>query len=540
MAQVWLAEHRINKRKAAIKILKPTAMVDADAEELFQREGEVLAGFREENIVSIYDINRIDDLAYIVMEYLPGGTLLERINNAPIQLGEAIGLTIQIARALGAAHGKQIIHRDLKPANVMLRDEVTPVLTDFGAVRMLDRATIYGRQGVVIGTPSYMSPEQISNESLDGRSDLYALGVLYFQLITGDLPFYSADYHEVLTMHLSKSPPRLPNRIAMLQPIIDRLLAKSPNDRFASSQSFIVALQQCFAGEPALRRLIDIPALSLPWRTRLNQLEFQIDCSPALKKQEAIQSQPPTVAKTAGKLPATSAAVVAHEAEAAERWVPLPAPESSRQVSSKWTGKWKWLIATVIVSTASLFAWWYEHDTTRVASPIAPLPTRRAINSPETTRPSRDSIVARSERPLTNKVVPSVSPTKLDPSFPGERFTVFGENTIKDAISGIRWTRQDNGADVTWADAKAHCASRAGRLPSVLELQGIYEKSLNGTCGDSICGVSPLFELTGLKFWASDPNGPMDGWHVTLYYGFRTSYPLNQSDGIRALCVIIE
>ena len=176
MADVWLAEHKIHKRQAAIKVLKPSVtMSDADIEKLFQREGEVLASFREVNIVAIYDISRDNDLAYIIIEFLPGGTLFDRMQRAPVKIGEALGIAVQVARALGAAHKLGFVHRDLKPANIMMRDEITPVLTDFGAVRVLGRSTIYGRDGGIIGTPLYMSPEQLTGGNLDGRSDLYAL-----------------------------------------------------------------------------------------------------------------------------------------------------------------------------------------------------------------------------------------------------------------------------------------------------------------------------------------------------------------------------
>ena len=277
MAEVWLAEHKRNKRKAAIKILKRSVLSNSDAEALFLREGEVLAGFDHSNIVKIYDNDKIGDLAYLAMEVLSGGSLLERMQRGPIQVGEALGLTAQIASALEAAHKQQIIHRDLKPANVMLRDETTPVLTDFGAVRLLDRSTIYGRDGSIIGTPIYMSPEQITGQPLTGSSDVYALGILFHELLVGQLPFPGSTIQEIATQHLYAPIPQLPAAISMLQPVLEKLLAKLPDRRYASAQAFIDSLRGMFIHDEALRRQVSYSGTSQAWSSQLRALGFVLD-----------------------------------------------------------------------------------------------------------------------------------------------------------------------------------------------------------------------------------------------------------------------
>ncbi len=277
MAEVWLAEHKRNKRKAAIKILKRSVLSNSDAEALFLREGEVLAGFDHTNIVKIYDNDKIGDLAYLAMEVLSGGSLLERMRRGPIQVGEALGLTAQIASALEAAHKQQIVHRDLKPANVMLRDETTPVLTDFGAVRLLDRSTIYGRDGSIIGTPIYMSPEQITGQPLTGSSDVYALGILFHELLVGQLPFPGNTIQEIATQHLYAPIPQLPAAISMLQPVLEKLLAKLPDRRYASAQSFIDSLRGMFINDEALRRQVSYSGTSQAWSSQLRALGFMLN-----------------------------------------------------------------------------------------------------------------------------------------------------------------------------------------------------------------------------------------------------------------------
>ncbi len=304
MSEVWLAEHRINRRKAAIKILG-RSLSDPDAEALFVREGEVLAGFRDEGIVAIYDNSRVGDIAYLVMEHLPGGSLLDRMRRGPISVGETVAIVAQLARALGVAHRAGIIHRDLKPANVLFRDDATPVLTDFGASRMLERSTIYGKDGGVIGTPAYMSPEQIQGQTLDGRSDLYALGVILFELLAGELPFPGGSVTEIASQHVFAPIPRLPAPVAMLQPVLERLLAKQPEDRYGDAEALIAALRGVYLDEEELRRQVGYAATGAAWSSQLRALGFQLD---ARGRTEVRVAQGDHLRKTALLPPAGSAA----------------------------------------------------------------------------------------------------------------------------------------------------------------------------------------------------------------------------------------
>ena len=364
MAEVWLAEHKHNGRKAAIKVLKPVALSDKDAENLFLREGQVLASFDHRNIVKIYDNSRIGDLAFIIMEHLPGGTLLERMQRGPIRVDEALGLITQIAGALEAAHKQQVIHRDLKPANVMLRDETTPVLTDFGAVRMLDRSTIYGRDGGIIGTPIYMSPEQITGERLTGSSDLYALGVLFHELLTGRLPYPGGSISEIATQHLFAPVPQLPPALAMLQPVLEQMLAKKAELRFATAQQFIDALRSVFLTHDALRRQVGFSGTSMAWSSQLRALGFVLD---PVQKDEVRRAQgdflqtrsapqavevprPRTVASAPVEPVASQAAEAQRSAYANLQFNSAP-PKSSR------TGLWLTLTAAGLLLAAGGVYW---------------------------------------------------------------------------------------------------------------------------------------------------------------------------------------
>lgn len=252
MAHVWLAMQTSLERKVALKLLKIAPGDDHERmQKRFLREARTLAKLNHRNICGIYDIGQAGGDVYLAMEYLDGGTLLERMQGG-LSLGEAIGMVVQIASGLKQAHAQGIVHRDLKPANVMMRGN-TPVLTDFGVARELSSATRITTDNMIVGTPVYMSPEQAQGTEVDGRADLYALGILLHELLTGRVPFTGDSPIAVCMQHLTAPLPILPPRFAMLQPVLDRLLAKSPSDRYVSAEAFLDALRQLVVGNEVLK-----------------------------------------------------------------------------------------------------------------------------------------------------------------------------------------------------------------------------------------------------------------------------------------------
>ena len=256
MATVYLAIQHSLDRKVAIKVMRRELRVSSGPMPEFERrfllEGRTMAKLPHRNIVAVYDIVTRDEIAYISMELLEGGTLSERMRSG-VSLGEAIGIVVQLANGLEYAHKNGVIHRDLKPSNVMFRDATTPVLTDFGIAKQSDvLASRITQTGLVLGTPTYMSPEQASGREIDGRADQYALGILFYEMLTGRPPFTGENPMAVLMGHALKPPPPLPNDLAPLQPIFDRMLAKEPNDRFANLQDFVKALRGLVVGNDAL------------------------------------------------------------------------------------------------------------------------------------------------------------------------------------------------------------------------------------------------------------------------------------------------
>lgn len=244
MATVYLAIQRSLDRKVALKVMKRNIEDLEKFEKRFLVEGRTMAKLPHRNIVAVYDIVKSDDATYIAMEYLEGGTLSQKMKEG-LSLAEAISVVVQIAQALQYAHEHGVVHRDLKPANIMFRDASTPVLTDFGIAKQQDaQATRLTQTGMLVGTPTYMSPEQINAAEVDGRSDLYSLGVLFYEMLAGEPPFVADTPIAVLMAHLTTAPPPLEDPFTEFQPVLDRMLAKDREQRFADMKEFTRALKQ--------------------------------------------------------------------------------------------------------------------------------------------------------------------------------------------------------------------------------------------------------------------------------------------------------
>jgi serine/threonine-protein kinase PpkA len=230
MATVYLALQESVQREVALKVMSPTLLGDSQFGERFLREARIAAKLRHPHVVQVHDVGQVGDYHYIAMEYLPGGPALTR-NGTPREVGFALRITREIAGALGYAQSKGVVHRDIKPDNILLREDGAAVLTDFGIARASDNTSMT-RTGAIIGTPHYMSPEQARGLPLDGRADLYSLGIVFHELLLGRVPYQADDSLAVGIMHITAPLPRLPPHLSMLQPLLDRLLAKERDQRY--------------------------------------------------------------------------------------------------------------------------------------------------------------------------------------------------------------------------------------------------------------------------------------------------------------------
>jgi eukaryotic-like serine/threonine-protein kinase len=240
MGEVFLARDRVLGRDVALKVLRTQFAGDSEFAERFKREARSAASLSHPNIVQVYDRGDTEDgSSYIAMEYVPGGTLKEKIvGDGPLGAREAAALGAQVAEALEAAHERGMVHRDIKPQNVLLTDRGDAKVADFGIARAGSSVTI-SRTGSVMGTAGYMSPEQALGEPATPKSDLYSLGIVLFEALTGELPF-TADNPIAVSMKHVNEPVRPPREIDPTIPegmnaLITRLMAKNPEDRYASA-----------------------------------------------------------------------------------------------------------------------------------------------------------------------------------------------------------------------------------------------------------------------------------------------------------------
>lgn len=252
MATVYLALQQNLRREVALKVMAPQLAQGEGFAERFLAEAQMTARLTHPNIMIVHDVGQCGPHYYIATELLPGGTLKERAPQLE-SLVDKLRVLRGIARGLGYAHQHRVIHRDIKPVNIMFRDDVQPVITDFGIAKALDATRVMTVAGTVIGTPHYMSPEQAQGLPLDGRSDLYSLGIMAYELLTGRVPFDAPEPLAVLMMHLQQPVPALPPMWAQVQPIMDRLLAKLPEHRYASAEALIEALTPLLGKAPTGR-----------------------------------------------------------------------------------------------------------------------------------------------------------------------------------------------------------------------------------------------------------------------------------------------
>jgi formylglycine-generating enzyme required for sulfatase activity/tRNA A-37 threonylcarbamoyl transferase component Bud32 len=271
-AAVFRVRDTVLKRDLAVKVLNPDLLASSRTRERFQREAETVAKLSHPNVVQVHFIGREGDLLYIGMPCIEGGTLADRLSrDGALPLAEALRVITEVAGALSHAHKKGIVHRDIKTQNILLDDDRC-LVTDFGIARAEDASALTST-GVVVGTPAYLSPEQISGDKGDHRVDIYALGVLAYEIVTGRLPFEGTSTTAAM-MKRFEGPPPPPSSIRtgvprFLDELIGKCLALEPDDRFLSADDLLAAIRAGQLGHTEIVRTDDQRAAS-PQRQRLH------------------------------------------------------------------------------------------------------------------------------------------------------------------------------------------------------------------------------------------------------------------------------
>src|SRR5213080_3775260 len=255
MSTVYKAFDTVLERPVAIKLMHREIASDSEQLERFRREARSVAQLNHPHIVTVIDAGEDEGTPYIVFEFVDGETLKERIKrNGRLAIPEAIAYAIEIARALGAAHAQGIVHRDVKPQNVLIDEEGAAKVTDFGIARTLDQEGLTA-DGRVLGTTDYVSPEQALGHPVTGQSDLYSLGIVLFEMLTGQVPFKGESQVAVAMKHVREELPdvqvRRPEVSSALAAVVDRATAKDLAERYADDHELIGDLEDVLAIEAA-------------------------------------------------------------------------------------------------------------------------------------------------------------------------------------------------------------------------------------------------------------------------------------------------
>jgi serine/threonine protein kinase len=267
MSSVYKARDSLLERNVALKILHEQYNADEDFVERFKREARSVAQLQHPNIVTVIDRGEADDRQFIVFEYIDGENLKELVvRKGRLDIREALEIAVEVARGLAFAHAQGLVHRDVKPQNVLLNGDGRAKVTDFGIARSVDVDGMT-QTGTVLGTSNYIAPEQASGQPVDAQTDVYALGVVLYELLAGEVPFPGESFVAVAMKHVHEPPPNLldhrrdvPLRVAAA---VDRALEKDPGQRFASMDAFAAELDACLGeldGGPDVDSTMVIPA----------------------------------------------------------------------------------------------------------------------------------------------------------------------------------------------------------------------------------------------------------------------------------------
>lgn len=248
MATVYLAVQESLDREVALKIMSPALAANETFREQFMKEGRIAAKLTHPHLMTVHDIGSENGVYYLASEYLPAGTLRERMQR--LNVAEVLEIVRDVASGLSYAHEMGFVHRDVKPGNIMFRNNGSAVLADFGIAKAIKSVSAATMAGNAIGTPDYMSPEQAQATPVDGRSDLYSLGAVLYECLAGRKPYEAGDAYAVALMHVTEPVPKLPEKLAWLQPLIDKSMAKQPVDRFATGDAFVAEVNRLLAANP--------------------------------------------------------------------------------------------------------------------------------------------------------------------------------------------------------------------------------------------------------------------------------------------------
>jgi protein kinase-like protein len=270
MGVVYRAYHAQLERTGAIKVMQAITP-DPDTVARFRREAQAIAKLRHPNIVDVYDFGEHNGTPYMIVEYIPGGSLAGRMQHGPLDVATSLRYLRGIAAGLDYAHNHGVVHRDVKPANVLMTNEESPVLADFGLAKLLEGSSLKSMTGVTTGTPAYMAPEQVTGNKVGPPADRYSLATIAYEMLTGVIPFEGEPLMQLLYSQVHRMPPSASSRNPALSPEVDavlnRGLAKDPAARWGSSTELVEALAGAVSAQPS-KVLAETMVMASPMATQ--------------------------------------------------------------------------------------------------------------------------------------------------------------------------------------------------------------------------------------------------------------------------------
>jgi len=431
MATVYEAYDPRFEREVAVKVLPREMLHDPQFRVRFEREAKTIALLEHPAIVPVYDYGEEDGQPYFVMRYMTGGSLSDRIRKGALTLQEAARIMNRLAPALDEAHAKGVIHRDMKPGNVLFDRAGEPYLSDFGIAKLAESQTNVTGSGI-IGTPSYMSPEQAQGEAIDGRSDIYALGTILFEMLTGQLPYKGDTPMSVVVKHITEPVPHIldvkPDLPPAIEPVIEKTMAKRREERYATAREFATA----------------VSAIARVETTDIGLKKPSLDVTARVEKKPAR----PVVTK---EIP--GATVVAAKPEPQTKVVPaavppVPAPQSTppRKKMAAWIIPVA--IAGVLCVAAGVGIFAFRDKIFQIKPADTPIPSKvAAVVSTNTNQPlpsETSQVVAASPVPtlVPATPIPTLTPTPVGPPVLGgaDKIALLGGNDV--------WIMNVDGSDL--------------------------------------------------------------------------------------------
>lgn len=468
MATVYRARDPRFDREVALKVLPREMLHDPQFRTRFEREAKTIAMLEHPAIVPVYDFGEEDGQPYFVMRYMTGGSLSDRLKNGHLTLPEAARLFTSLAQALDSAHARGIIHRDLKPGNILFDHYGEPYVSDFGIAKLTEaQSSVTG--SAIIGTPAYMSPEQAQGEGVDGRSDIYGLGVILFEALTGQQPFFGDTPMSVVVKHITDPVPHIldikPDLPTGVEKIIEKALAKDRNERFATCQALADALNSVAVGKP-----VDIgPA---PTATRMSPPKTQAS------KQSEVAAQ--TVLKKK----------------------PEPVQQPRRKGVGMWIGLGIGLLALCILAVGGIFIFRDQIPLFAQATNTPTLEIMQATRTPDAILPTDTTLVETT--PLT--VLPSDTPTSTATP---RKAVIGGTDMIALVNANNIWVLRPDGTEllqVTTDGAVKHSLSWSPDGQSVFYISGKCIWSANIVTQEAV-SLTCFNSATYLEDLAISPDG---------------------------------